>query len=131
MIFPYYVSTIIFLMPYLAAIVWFIGDISTQVEEIDMGGHIAEPGQQSREVADLTDVTLAQSFIYVCAMPCIVCIQLSDFFRAVRRAYTQYYQEAAVERDSEEHRRAVRKHNKRNFLRRVWRTLTRWCQGRK
>lgn len=131
-LFPYYVSTIIFIHPYDAAVLWYIMDISTQVSEMDMGGVIAEPGMQHRsDVADLSDVTLTQSCIFVCAMPLIICIQISDFFKAVKRAYDQYYEEAETERTTEASRRAARKHNKRSFCRRVWRTLTRWCQGRK
>jgi hypothetical protein len=133
-LFPYYVSTIIFLMPYLTAIFWYGMDISSQTQEVDNGGTIAEPlsgDHKGGDVADLTDVTLTQSCIYVCAMPCIVCIQISDFIVALRRAYQSYYEEAENERTTEESRRAARKHNKRSFIRRVYRTLARWFQGRR
>jgi hypothetical protein len=57
-----------------------------------MGGIIAEPDPPSW-VLDLSDVSLFQSCVFVCAMPCIMCIQCADFLSALKKAYDKHYRD--------------------------------------
>lgn len=89
---PYFVCLCIFLFPYVSFLLLYTLDVSYLTDEVEKGGPIEErdPPPYAR---DLSDVTLFQSCIYVCGMPVIICIQISDLIVAVRQAYHQYYQE--------------------------------------
>jgi hypothetical protein len=89
---PYYICTAIFLMPYLAVSFLYTLDISYLTDELEKGGIIAEL-QPPENAADLSDVTLLQSCVFVCAMPCILGIQFCDLFASAKRAYSRYYRD--------------------------------------
>lgn len=130
-IFPYYVCTIIFLMPYLASQLYYELDFAYIVEEIDMGGTIAEPDPPPTAM-DLSDVTLLQSCIFICAMPCILCIQCFDLIKAIGRAYTEHYKDKPLFGDNKKKKKkAPPPKKKRRFLRRVWKTIVRLFKGTK
>lgn len=90
--FPYYVCTLIFLMPYLPALFFYTMDISYLVDEVEKGGVIEEL-DPPKNTKDMSDVTLMQSFVFVCGVPCILCIQLCDLAAAVRAAYDRHYRD--------------------------------------
>ena len=135
-IFPYYVSMIIFIMPYLAAVSYYTLEISYYIDLVDMGGNITEPNPPEH-VMDLSDVSLFQSCVFVCAMPCILCIQCSDLMIALRAAYDRHYKDQPLfsfgantaRKDMYIAPEDVKK--KRRVLRRIWKTLTRWFRGSK
>ncbi len=89
---PYYLCSLIFLLPYLPAIFLYTLDICSLVDEVERGGTIEELDPPD-DVKDLTDVTLFQSFVFVCGMPCILCIQMGDLVIAVRSAYDRHYRD--------------------------------------
>ena len=133
--FPYYVCTIIFLMPYLVAVTYYPLEVSFYIDKVDMGGIIAEPDPPDW-VMDLSDVSLFQSCVFVCAMPCIMCIQLSDLCVAMRRAYDKHYRDQPMFRFSSDRKDKYaapeqQQKKKRRVLRRIWKTLTRWFRGAK
>mmetsp|Transcript_22575 Transcript_22575/g.50193 ORF Transcript_22575/g.50193 Transcript_22575/m.50193 type:complete len:372 (+) Transcript_22575:762-1877(+) len=128
-IFPYYVCTVLFLLPYLASTVYYPLEISYHIDQIDMGGIITEPDPPA-DVLDLSDVSLFQSCVFVIALPCVMCIQCSDLLRGLKRAYAKHYRDqplfaskAKVEQPQEKKKRRV--------LRRLWKTATRWFRGSK
>ena len=133
--FPYYVCTIIFLMPYLVAVTYYPLEISYYIDQIDSGGIIAEPDPPDW-VMDLSDVSLFQSCVFVCAMPCILCIQCSDFITAIGRAYNKHYRDQPLFgfSNNRKEKYALPKEQpkrKRRVLKRIWKTLSRWFRGSK
>jgi hypothetical protein len=88
--FPYYLCTLIFLLPYLPFLLLYTLDVSYLTDEVEKGG-IIEELEPPPNVKDLSDVTLLQSLVCVCGMPCILCVQLCDLITAVRVAYDRHY----------------------------------------
>jgi hypothetical protein len=135
LVYPYYISTVIFIMPFLAVQLLYTLDVSYLVSELELGGNLQEPNPPDN-VMDLSDVTLAQSCIFVCAMPCIMCVQLSDLAGAVMRAYQRHYRDqpmTAIPHNGKKKKKqptAVPNKN-RGIGRRVWKTLTRYFRGAK
>lgn len=86
----YYICTLIFIFPLLLAYCFYSMDVSYLTSEIERGGTIAEL-MQPYNVKDLTDVTLLQSCVFVVAMPCILCIQVVDIVKALRKSYQRHY----------------------------------------
>lgn len=133
--FPYYVCTIIFLMPYLAAELYYTMDVSFYIDQIDNGGNITEPDPPP-DVLDLSDVSLFQSCVFVFAMPCILIIQCIDFCRALRAAYGKYYKDQPMFQfpsvNDPKSKYAAKQPTKKNrVLRRIWKTFARWFRGAK
>eukprot|EP01031_Cornospumella_fuschlensis_P030156 gene30156-36428_t len=89
---PYYICTLLFLLPYLPILFLYTLDISYLTDEVERGGVIEELDPPP-DAKDMSDVTLVQSFVFVCGMPCIVCIQLCDLVNAVKRAYERHYRD--------------------------------------
>ena len=79
-------------MPYLAVLFLYTLDVSYLTDEVEKGGTIAEL-DPPEDAADLSDVTLFQSCVFVCGMPCIICIQFMDLFGGIKRAYNRYYKD--------------------------------------
>jgi len=129
-IYPYYVCTELFLIPLVAALAFYILDISWHVEQMDQGGVILEPNPPDH-ILDLSDVTLCQSCIFVCAMPCIVCLQCSDLMSAFAKAYRKHYKDRPMftKKKAPTEDAAKKKGNK--FLRRLAKTVMRWFRGAK
>jgi hypothetical protein len=133
-IFPYYLCTILFLMPYLVSVTYYPLEISFYIDQVDMGGVIAEPDPPD-DFMDLSDVSLFQSCIFVCAMPCVICIMFMDLIKAMRRAYAKHYADQpsffSSTKRSEKYAAPEEVKKKRRVLRRVWKTMTRWFRGAK
>ncbi len=128
-IYPYYISTIIFLLPFLVVQVLYSLDLSYLADEVDMGGNIEEPDPPD-QVMDLSDVTLAQSCIFVCAMPCIMCVQLSDLIAAIVRAYNRHYRDsAAIPTGKKKSKSAPAQTKSKGVGRRLWKTVNRFFRG--
>jgi phosphoglycolate phosphatase-like HAD superfamily hydrolase len=89
---PYYVCTILFILPLLIALFLYSLDVSHLTDEIEKGGTIAE-SNPPEDAKDLTDVTVIQSCVFVCGMPCIIVIMGLDIFKAVKRAYDENYRD--------------------------------------
>jgi hypothetical protein len=87
---PYFISSFIFVFPLLLVYFFYTMDVSYLTSEVEKGGTIAEL-MPPEDVKDLTDVTLLQSCIFVVGMPCILCIQVVDIAKAVRRSYRRHY----------------------------------------
>jgi hypothetical protein len=131
--YPYYICTVLFLMPYLASVFYYTLEVSFYIDKIDMGGNITEPDPPDW-VMDLSDVSLLQSCVFVCAMPCIMCIQCSDLVVAIHKAYAKHYRDRPFfEFGKRDAQYAEPQHvkRKRRVLRRIWKTLTRWFRGAK
>jgi hypothetical protein len=116
-------------------------DVSYLTDEVEKGGQIAE-ANPPEDAKDLSDVTLIQSCVFVCAMPCILCIQISDLGFALKRAFDRTYRDepfcklpSCCLRDktalAEEKQAQQRKAKKRTLWRRIWRTLVRCFKGTK
>ena len=90
-IFPYYVSTCIFIIPYLLVLVYYVMDISYYVSRLSMDetGVIEEPDPPA-DVVDLSDVSLSQVCMCLAALPCVMMVQLCDLASAVCRACGRY-----------------------------------------
>lgn len=141
--YPYFVCTSLFLMPYLAAQVYYWLDLTFLIEEMDRGGSIEEPDPPAN-VMDLSDVSLFQSCIFVCGMPCIVCLQITDLCSAVRKAYSRHYKNkplvdmswwngrrSAYKNNNIEEEEQQPKKKPRRLLRRIAKTVNRWFRGTK
>lgn len=89
---PYYVCTLIFLLPYLPVLLLYTLDVSYLTDEVEKGGVIEELDPPP-DVKDMSDVTLLQAFVFVCGMPCILCIQVCDLATAVKTAYDHHYRD--------------------------------------
>lgn len=89
---PYYICTTMFITPLLLVEFLYTLDVSYLTNELERGGNIAELDPPD-DVRDLSDVTLFQSCVFVCAMPCIIGIQCCDLIASTRRAYDRYYRE--------------------------------------
>jgi hypothetical protein len=130
--FPYYVCMIIFLLPFIAAQAYYTLEISFYIDKVDTGGNITEP-DPPENVMDLSDVSLFQSCIFVCAMPCILAIQCMDLARAVAKAYAKHYKDqpmfSSSNKRKEKYAPPEEVKRKRRVLRRIWKTLTRWFRG--
>jgi hypothetical protein len=81
---PFYIESIIFLLPYIilgfiyAMNVWYLCD------EIEYGGAIAEPGSdRTPPLLDLSHITVQDSCIFLIALPLGALIQLFDVLKAV------------------------------------------------
>ena len=118
---PFYVSSLIFLIPYLAGAFFYLFVILNVILEIDAMGDITEPNVNPDEVMDLSDLTIGQSCVFVCAMPCIVCIQFADFVYAVNKAVRRHYNELFP----------PPKKSKRSIWKRIYKTLNRLIRGKK
>ena len=132
-IFPYFICTILFLLPYLVSLVYYPLEVSYYIDQIDNGGVIAEPDPPDNFM-DLSDVSLFQSCIFVCAMPCVMCIMFMDLMKAMRKAYAKHYADQPVfasSKHQEKYAAPGEVKKKRRVLRRVWKTLTRWFRGAK
>lgn len=132
-IFPYYICTILFLMPYLVSLVYYSLEISYYIDKVDNGGVIAEPDPPDNFM-DLSDVSLFQSCIFVCAMPCVICIMFFDLIKAMRKAYAKHYADQPMFSSSkrqEKYAAPEEVKKKRRVMRRVWKTMTRWFRGAK
>lgn len=136
-IYPYYVCTELFLIPLVVALAFYTLDISWYVEQIDQGGVILEPDPPDH-ILNMSDVTLFQSCVFVCAMPCIVCLQCSDLISAFAKAYRKHYRDTQLNAKKKKKRDAPhtpteeptkKKGNK--FLRRLAKTVMRWFSGAK
>lgn len=137
---PYFVCLCIFLLPYVAFLFLYTLDVSYLTDEVEKGGPIEErdPPPYAR---DLSDVTLFQSCIYVCGMPVIICIQISDLCVAVRQAYDQYYQENpplcqtsdwfCLRKKTMPSSEAVKKPKGKTIWHRMYRTIMRCFRGSK
>lgn len=132
-IFPYYICTILFLLPYLVSLVYYPLEVSYYIDQIDNGGVIAEPDPPDNFM-DLSDVSLFQSCIFVCAMPCVMCIMFTDLIKAIRKAYAKHYADQPgfmSNKHKEKYAAPGEVKKKRRVWRRVWKTLTRWFRGAK
>lgn len=140
-ILPYYICTIIFITPYLAACFLYTLDISYLTDELEKGGTIAELDPPD-DVKDLSDVTLFQSCIFVCAMPCILGIQCCDLVNAIKRAYNKYYRDEPLCKcpnlwltnrtvSSEKAAIEATKKKKKTIWHRMWKTCVRCFTGSK
>lgn len=120
-------------MPYLASVTYYALEISFYIDQVDMGGVIAEP-DPPENFMDLSDVSLFQSCVFVCAMPCIMCIQLADFIKALKKAYNKHYKDQPMfdfSSRKEKYAEPQDTKKKRRVLRRIWKTLTRLFRGSK
>jgi phosphoglycolate phosphatase-like HAD superfamily hydrolase len=82
----------IFVLPLNIVFLLYTLDVSYLTDEVEKGGTIAESNPPP-DAKDLSDVTLIQSCVFVCAMPCILCIQSVDLVRAVKRVYDDNYKD--------------------------------------
>lgn len=132
---PYYICTLIFLLPYLPAMLLYTMDVSYLTDEVERGGAIDELDPPA-SAKDMSDVTLAQSFVFVCGMPCIICIQLVDLFTAVRAAYDRHYRDQPLcpqlcSSSKEAKGKEVKRKKRSTIWTRLWRTLMRCFRGAK
>jgi len=88
-IFPCFISTAVFILPYGFSIFIYTFEISYLLEEMDLGGNIDEP-EPPDDAMDLTDVTMLQSLLFFIATPFILCIQLYDLLLALQRHFRKY-----------------------------------------
>ena len=89
-LFPVYLSTIIFGIPYTIALVYYCLDIWYLIFEIaENGADIEEPDIPS-DVADLSDVSLKQALFFILVIPCVLSIQFVDLISAICRACSRY-----------------------------------------
>lgn len=100
-----------------------------------MGGSIEEP-DPPENIMDLSDVTLAQTCVFICAMPCIMCVQISDLVAAVLRAYNRHYRDSPMISlptfgNNRRKKKAVVANKSRGFGRRLWKTIVRIFKGSK
>lgn len=91
-IFPFYVCTVLFIIPLDAGLFFYIMDISYFIDEVanTPGSEITEPDPPP-EIMDLTDVTASQLILVVLSMPFLVFIQCFDLCVAVKRAGQRYF----------------------------------------
>lgn len=87
MIYPFYCWTIVLMIPYLIGLLYFLLEFWYMVDELEMGGNIIEPDPPAHYM-DLSDVTLLQTCMCICAFPCVLCIQACDCVSAVWRSCT-------------------------------------------
>lgn len=62
---PYFICTLLFLLPYLPVLFLYTLDISYLTDEVERGGVIEELDPPA-DAKDMSDVTLVQSFVFVC-----------------------------------------------------------------
>lgn len=137
-IYPYYVCTELFLIPLVVALAFYTLDISWHIEQLDQGGVILEPNPPDH-ILDMSDVTLFQSCVFVCAMPCIVCLQCSDLVSAFAKAYRKHYRDKPLFAAKKRERKGAAppptedpaKKKGHKFLRRLAKTVMRWFSGAK
>lgn len=102
-LFPVYLSTIIFGIPYTIALVYYCLDIWYLIFEIgENGADIDEPDVPA-DVADLSDVSLQQALFFILVIPCVLSIQFVDLISAICRAcgrYRAYRRKKAAEKEA-------------------------------
>lgn len=138
---PYYITTILFILPLLLVFCFYTMDVSYLTDEIEKGGIIAESNPPD-DTKDLSDVTLIQSCVFVCAMPCILCIQFADLCKAVKRVYDDNYRDepffklpdwfknkTTTAEDMKEPQNTPKKSKKRTIWFRMYRTCIRCFSG--
>ena len=72
---PYYICTLLFLLPYLPILFLYTLDISYLTDEVERGGVIEELDPPP-DAKDMSDVTLVQSFVFVCGTSTTACFPL-------------------------------------------------------
>lgn len=140
---PYYICTIIFMLPLLIVFCLYTLDVSYLTDEVEKGGIIAEQNPPA-DVKDLSDVTLLQSCIFVCGMPCILCIQLADLCKAIKRVYDDNYRDdpffqlpsyfkskTTTSEETKDPTNVPKRPRKRTIWWRMYRTCVRCCTGAK
>jgi len=84
--FPYYVCTLVFCIPYLLVIVYYLLDLHYFIGEMDAKGDIKEPGRRPKGTVDLAGVTLWNTFgLFCCAIPFMVLFQIGVVLEMVWR----------------------------------------------
>ena len=89
-LFPVYISTIIFGLPYTTALVYYCLDIWYLIFEIGENGADIEEPDVPADVADLSDVSLQQALFFILVIPCVLSIQFVDLLSAICRACSRY-----------------------------------------
>lgn len=117
-IYPYYISTLIFLSPLVLVTMYYAQSIVKMVDEIEQEGVIAEPEVDLSDTMDLADVTFKQVLVIIFSTPFILLIQLVDFLGVLYRDCFRRY-DASVER------RKNRKPRTRNCFQRFARRMCR------
>ena len=121
-----------FLLPYSPAVLLYSLNLSSLLEELDLNGIIKEPDVHGY-VLDLANVSLTQTILFFCAVPCVFCIQFCDLLSAVHRSYMSYYNNNRNIKQYQIDKKKLKKKNatvkkKKNFLRRIYKTLTKWSK---
>jgi hypothetical protein len=133
-IFPFYLCTIIFTFPYIAAVAYYTLDITFWMDElVNANGDIKEPNPPV-DVMDLTDVSLNQVLLLVAAMPCLVSVQIFDLSVACYHAILRYITNRTRERREVEENRRLQKEMAENEAARgrtsVWNRAVRTAKRR-
>jgi len=136
---PYYITSILFLFPYMLCICGNFMNISYLNDELEFGGNILEPVRDAPEkVWDLSGMTLQQLFHALVAYPIAWGYQTLDLIMALyqlalrlKRRVQRYLDDRALKHQQELAREAAGrggKNKKRKGLAaRVLKTLTRWA----
>jgi hypothetical protein len=74
---PFYIQSIVFLLPYLVLeFLWGL-NIWYLCDEVEYGGVIAEPGGSATPLLDLSHISVQDSCIFIIALPIGTIIQVS------------------------------------------------------
>jgi hypothetical protein len=129
----------IFILPLLIVLCLYTLDVSYLTDEVEKGAIIAEANPPD-DAKDLTDVTVIQSCIFVCGMPCILLIQIGDLATAVKRVYDDNYRDEPcctlpdclkqkLSQGKDEKPKAPKKQKKSTIWFRMYRTIVRCLTG--
>lgn len=129
---PHYISTILFIFPYLICVCRYGMNISYLNEEVEMGGNITEPGAVNS--MDMSGMSIQECCQVVVTFPLAVIYQLFNFgaalFFAGKRLFvvaSRFYEEKKEERAAARQAKEEAKSKKgRSLFRRVRKTLNRW-----
>ena len=125
-IFPVYLSTVIFGIPYLGALVYYCLDIWYLIFEIEQNGADIEEPDVPDDVADLSDVSLKQALFFIFVIPFVFAIQFVDLITATCRACNRY--RAYKKRKAAEREQQMNKSKRRSLFERIISTFTKRFQ---
>ena len=85
---PLFISTAVFLLPYILVILYYTFDLHYLMDEIEAGGQIREPGRPPPGTIDLAGVTLWNSCgIFFCGIPFSILFALGTIIELVFRLF--------------------------------------------
>lgn len=70
-----FIFTVIFICPYLLAMLLYILDFSKLLDDVELGGNIVEPDVSPSEVKNLSGMSLKDFFAMIFAVPLLILVQ--------------------------------------------------------